>query len=191
MVPGDIPGQDPEPVAGPIDVQRRVDPEASVQHEPHIPAEVADRAPRAPRHPGSHPQLTHPPHQIRHIPHGPAGQHGGHGNDIGLLTRAFAVGDDAVDRVPLRRPIQVIIGGDIRGDLIQAGGARRQVHLVQQLLELAQRRRPSHPGLLQRPRPLRTLLRARPAAPSVATHRTIVSDPAPSHGVNSVNSQAR
>ncbi|MER6444095.1 hypothetical protein [Streptomyces venezuelae] len=111
VVPRDIAGQDPEPVAGTIDVQRRVDPQASVQDEPDIPAEAADRTPYAPRRRGPHTRLTHPPRQIRHIPHGPAGRHGGHGNHIGLLIRAFAVGDDAVDRVPLRRSVQVIIGG--------------------------------------------------------------------------------
>lgn len=194
MVPRDIGGQDPEPVASTTAVQRRVDPKASGQHEPDIPTQLTDRAPHTLCHSNLHPQITHPRRRIRHIPGGPAGQHRGHGHHIGLLTGPLAVGDDAADRVPAGRPCQlvvVVVVSDVPGDLIQAGGARCQVHLVQQLLELAQGRRPSHARPPQRPRPLRTLLRARPDAPDIATHRTIVSDPLPRHGTNSANSRAR
>ncbi|AWW36353.1 hypothetical protein DN051_06615 [Streptomyces cadmiisoli] len=119
-----------------------------------------------------------------------AGQYRGHGHHIGLLVGPFAVGEDAVNRVPARCPRQFVIGGDVPGYVIQAGRARRQIYLVQQVLELAQRRGPSHARPLQRPRSLR-LLRAESAAPGVATHRTIVPDPSAHHGLNSANASAR
>ncbi|WP_427764157.1 hypothetical protein [Streptomyces sp. DSM 41931] len=190
MIPRHISGQHPEPLAGTAGVQRWVDTQPSIEDEADIAAQLPEQTPHTLRESGLDPQITHPPHEIRYIPGGSAGEHYGHRHRIGLLTGPLAVSDDAADRVPTRRPIQVVVGSDVGGDIIQARAASRQVHLIQQFLELAQRRRPPRPRTLQRPRPLRALLPAQPAASDIATHRTIVPDPASRHGVNSTNTHA-
>jgi hypothetical protein len=111
-------------------------------------------------------------------------QHYRDGHDVGLLCGHTRLADAPPDRVPLRGSGQRVVLADVRGEDVQARAVGRRVDLEQQVLQLPERAWPSG-GPRQLPRT------PGPAAPYVATHRTIITARARIEGLNRANRPVR